>query len=346
MENRIEHKKERVFYLDFLRAISTMAVILMHIEIEKNWRGISIVQFNTIRCMLADWCVPMFLMITGTLFLNASNCSFQRIWSHVKKTILVIVFWGFLYNFVSLTIIEGFSISTIINSLKMIVLADVTFCYQFWYLYALIPMYFLLPIFNAFIKSATKKDFLIVVFLFFVFSIVVPNIIKYTGDFGATALINKFSLFCSLYFYMLLGAYLSRINVKKTIVFIFGAFSVMIFGIVIVCGVLNIDIYPDKIYGYDSIYICIVASSIYLIAKMKNDYSKNTKKIFEFISNYSFGIYILHVIIIQMLRKIVHLDSGFAPAFISVPIVLLVVFLISLASSVIAKKIPVLKRLL
>lgn len=346
MENRIENKSERIFYLDFLRAISTVAVILMHIGIEKNWGGISIAQFNTIQCMLAGWCVPMFLMITGTLFLNASDCSFQRIWSHVKKTILVIVFWGFLYNFVSLTIIKGFSISTIINSLKMIALADVTFCYQFWYLYALIPMYFLLPIFNAFIKSATNKDFSIVVFLFFVFSIIVPNIIKYTGDFGATSLINKFSLFCSLYFYMLLGAYLNRINVKKIIVFILSALSVMIFGIVIVCGVLNIDIYPENIYGYDSLYICIVDSNIYLIAKMKNDYSKNTKKIFGFISNYSFGIYILHVIVLQMLRKIAHFDSGFAPAFISVPIVLLVVLLISLVGSVIAKKIPVLKRLL
>lgn len=69
-------------------------------------------------------------------------------------------------------------------------------------------------------------------------------------------------------------------------------------------------------------------------------------KFFGIISKYSLGIYVLHVIVIQMLRKIIHLDTGFAPVLISVPVIVLVVFLISLVGTVIVKKIPILKNTL
>lgn len=345
MENIIKQQNERIFYLDFLRAISTIAVIVMHTGAEKSG-GISVSQYNTIRYMLADWCVPIFLMITGSLFLNVMDCSFQRVFKHIKKTVLILIFWGFIYNFLSLTIIEGLSISTIVNSLKMIIFADTTYCYQFWYLYALIPMYFLLPVFKSFVKNANDKDSTIVVLLFFIFTIVIPSIVKYTGDFGATSLINKFSLFNTLFFYMLLGAYLNRIDVKKSVGIILFVVSVIVFAVTSICSILSVNISFDKLCGYNSLYTCVVASWIYLFAKMKNNYSKNIMKFFGIISKYSLGIYVLHVIVIQMLRKIIHLDTGFAPVLISVPVIVLVVFLISLVGTVIVKKIPILKNTL
>lgn len=342
MGNKLEKQSERLFYLDFLRAIATVAVIAMHINIENSGGYIDLLE--TVRYMLASWCVPMFLMITGTLFLNASSCTFERIWKHVKKTILIIVFWGFIYNFICLFLIEGFSVSTVVNSLKMIVLADTTYCYQFWYLYALIPMYFLLPIFNAFVKNASNKDFTIIVALFFVFSIIVPTVLKYTGDFGAESLLDKFSLFCSLFFYMLLGAYLNRLNVKKSVGCVLLAVAVLVFGIAVVCEILNISIGPERLYGYDAPYTCIVASSIFILAQAKNTFSNISQKVFGAISKYSLGIYILHVIIIQMLRKIAHLDTSFAPACVSLPILVAVVFIISFVGSMVAKKIPIIKK--
>ena len=182
MEKTLEKQNSRLFYLDFLRAIATVAVICMHVGIENST---DCPQFlPTLKYMMVGWCVPVFLMITGTLFLNTDNCSFDRLWKHIKKTIMIIVFWGFVYNFISLFLIEGFSLSIILKSIKMIVSADTTYCYQFWYLYALIPMYFLLPIFNAFVKNASKKEFLVIIIMFFTFTILIPNIMKYTGDFG------------------------------------------------------------------------------------------------------------------------------------------------------------------
>lgn len=345
MEHKLEKQNGRLFYLDFLRAIATVAVIAMHISID-NSGGTFVDLLETVRYMLASWCVPLFLMITGTLFLNANSCTFERIWKHVKKTILIIVFWGFIYNFICLFLIEGFSVSTVVNSLKMIVLADTTYCYQFWYLYALIPMYFLLPVFNAFVKNASNKDFTIIVALFFAFSIIAPTVLKYTGDFGAEALLNKFSLFCSLFFYMLLGAYLNRLDVKKSVGCVLLVVSVLIFGIAVVCGVFSISIGPERLYGYDAPYTCIVASAIFILAQAKNTFSEISQKVFGAISKYSLGIYILHVIIIQMLRKIVHLDASFAPAYVSLPILVAVVFIISFVGSMVAKKIPIIKKLL
>ena len=342
MEKTLERQGDRLFYLDFLRAIASIAVIVMHISIEDP--NDSALVFETIRYMTVGWCVPVFLMITGTLFLYKDNCSFERVWKHIKKTFLIIVFWGFVYNFISLFLIEGFSMSIITKSAKMIVLADTTYCYQFWYLYALIPMYFLLPIFNEFVKNASKKEFTIVLVMFFVFTIVIPNIVKYTGDFGG-ALIDKFYQFKSFFFYMLLGAYLKKYSFSKLIsnVLLFISFFVLL--IAVICGFSNININLEGLYGYDSVYICVLSSAIYLIAKNRVSFTNFSKNVFGSISKYSLGIYIFHVIIIQAFRKIIHFDSTFAPVYISVPVIVLCVLAVSFVASFVAKKIPVIKKL-
>lgn len=144
---------------------------------------------------------------------------------------------------------------------------------------------------------------------------------------------------------MLLGAYLKKYSFSKLIsnVLLFISFFVLL--IAVICGFSNININLKGLYGYDSVYICVLSSAIYLIAKNRVSFTDISKKVFGSISKYSLGIYIFHVIIIQAFRKIIHFDSTFAPVYISVPVIVLCVLAVSFVASFVAKKIPVIKKL-
>ena len=74
-------KTERVLYLDCLRILSIAAMMLLHISAQ-NWSSLDL---HDPAWMLFDilngatrWCVPVFLMISGVLFLNPLDPSARR----------------------------------------------------------------------------------------------------------------------------------------------------------------------------------------------------------------------------------------------------------------------------
>lgn len=72
-ERFVESKGNRVIYFDYLRIISVFAVIVLHIS-GQNWNGtdVSSFEWNVFNAFdsLTRWCVPVFVMISGALFLD------------------------------------------------------------------------------------------------------------------------------------------------------------------------------------------------------------------------------------------------------------------------------------
>jgi surface polysaccharide O-acyltransferase-like enzyme len=90
--------KGRVFYLDVLRAIACIMVVLIHLsgEMSKNdtfsyWTG------NVVNS-LARGGVPLFVMISGALMLNEQYEFTRAKWlSHLKKFALIFAVWSCAY---------------------------------------------------------------------------------------------------------------------------------------------------------------------------------------------------------------------------------------------------------
>lgn len=341
-------KGDRIVYLDFLRAIATIAVIFMHVGGDNVFKFDE--HYDTVKYLFAGWCVPIFFMITGTLFLESNKCDYNRIWKHVKKTLLILLFWGLVYNIVSQFIIDGFSISMLVKSLKMVLYGDTTFCYQLWYLYALIPIYLMLPIFSVFLnmydRETNRRNHLILLCVFLVFSILIPSIIKISQYSTTIDSLDRFSMFENFFVYILLGSYLQKYDInKKTYLFVV-FIAILSMSSVILSEFKVIPVAPENLYGYRSICIASMSTLIFYWSKHVQNYVSVIQKIFVFISKYSLGVYIVHVIIIQMLRKILGIDTTFAPVFISAPVIVLIIFTISLVISYVGKKIPLIKKVM
>ena len=65
--------KERIIYFDYLRVLATMAVIFLHVAAQ-NWYNTDINTLNwhvfNIYDSIVRWGVPIFIMISGALFLE------------------------------------------------------------------------------------------------------------------------------------------------------------------------------------------------------------------------------------------------------------------------------------
>lgn len=78
-------ERKRINYIDWLRIISALAVIGIHITMTQpdHYSVQELGKYNycmlTCVCTLIQWTVPVFLMISGNLLLRSNNLTFTKI---------------------------------------------------------------------------------------------------------------------------------------------------------------------------------------------------------------------------------------------------------------------------
>lgn len=170
--------EERFVHLDFLRALATVAVVFYHC-------GAVGLQSQLISVLL-NWCVPIFVMITGALFLDENKFISEEkaLRRYILKFLLILICWGFVYNAITLAIIEKeINLAMIWQAISMVLAADTLYCYQFWYLYMAIGLYLVLPLIKPWVDQrmvgeSPNRECKIVFALGLLFSILLPNILK------------------------------------------------------------------------------------------------------------------------------------------------------------------------
>lgn len=102
-----QKSNQRIVYLDLLRIMATFAVIFLHVtavevnsfSFSRNW------YIATIGDSLVRWSVPVFVMISGALFLNSNKevtCA-EILKKRIPRLLLAYAFWSVLY-----ALLDGF----------------------------------------------------------------------------------------------------------------------------------------------------------------------------------------------------------------------------------------------
>lgn len=155
--------------LDILAIIASFLVVLLHQAAQIESPSIYIYR------IMAEVAVPLFVMKSGALLLSKSKkLDYTYVRNRIVRTALIIVFWGLCYNLLCNALIGGISSSIIWKSLMAVVTADVTYNYQFWYLYMLLGLYVISPVIKKFSDNASKRDFLYVIILFSLVGFIIP----------------------------------------------------------------------------------------------------------------------------------------------------------------------------
>lgn len=307
--------------------VATIAVIVLHVSAPILYRygKISDVYWHIGNFYdgMVRFCVPIFFMLSGALLLSKDyKLSFylkNRFW----RIVPALIFWSLIYIFYDY-FVEGGESFSLINFIKM-VLINILYGskYHLWFVYTLMGLYLFVPILRRWIKNSSDNE--ILYFLIIWFATIIYSVPYFSIYLPRITLIN----FSGYIGYLVLGYYLFNLTViKKYIPIIFIAFGVgvTIYGTYFLTHRKNE--FSDYFYGYLTPNVIVYSIGVFLILKQLVIKNKKIKSLVLFLSNQSFGIYLVHILVLTLLNEI-GLSWKFANPIISIPVTSIICLLIS-----------------
>lgn len=171
-------------FLDVLRVLATCAVVLMHVltgatdvtdaSIVPEYRSLLLSVMD-----LVTWCVPIFLLISGYLFLNPEHTLTYPVMikKYCRRIALAILLFGVPYAASELMVAERtFRIMMIPEALKM-TLTGHTWSHM-WYLYLILFLYLITPLLKKVLRVLPVWGVAAVMAVIFLGSSVAPFLNK------------------------------------------------------------------------------------------------------------------------------------------------------------------------
>ena len=238
------------------------------------------------------------------------------------------------------------------KTMKSFIYKTIKSHYHLWYLFAIIGIYMIIPFLRKIVIN--KQIFQTFIVLSFILLLIIPSFIHILS----LRFITMYYLIDELYrkmlfqylsinhFYFIYGYYLNIKNIDNIINRI----------LIYFCGIIGI-IFTTKIsydfsilknkkidyYNFKYLNIFFYATSLFIFFKYNLAHSKNNNKLYNYsryISKYTFGIYLIHPLILENFLWKFKLHALKINLLYLIPINTLIVFMLSLISSIILKNIP------
>ena len=332
--------KKRILWIDLLRITGIIGVMLMHIVGNtKNTFGNLQEQANNIYsfiCIIAEYAVPLFIMISGAMFLRKGIISYKEMFNkYIKKIIISLIFFGTI-----MIIIEEFYTTKTINTsiIKTIIIKLLTgdLWAHMWYLYLIIGLYLITPVLTRITNNIEKKEFTIFLTILFILTIILNTINNYLN---IIIIFNSISI-SGYIFYYFYGYYLYKYDISKKYKIITYLLSFLSF----ICILFIVKNKPDTLLEYTSFIPFIISSSIFISLK-NNQFNKCTKLITS-IGTHSYGIYIIHQFYINIIYKFIKLKYIIYHPYIGIILYFIVIFTCSYLTIFILKKFKIIDKYL
>lgn len=338
--------------LDILRIVAVLAVIMIHCSgaFVTNYKQFSSeFIFGNLFDSIARIGVPLFLMISGALFLDENKkITIKSILSkNVKSLAIITITWAVIYSAVYNVIFPLLIGDTI--TIKAFFIGIINGHGHMWFLYMIMGLYVIVPFLKKFVCKENKGMVLFFIAVSFVVEFLLPTIDKICVqhlDFNLIgSWINKFHLnfFGGFITYFLIGWFIVHVGIKqkyiKHIIYFLGVASLVF----IICYVLFTGDYKT---AYENIGAPVFIYSVSMFLALNNiKFNPKTKalKILEKFSNLTFGVYIIHILVLSVFSKLYPYNKHCA---LYIMISFVAVGCCSFLCSYIISKIPILKKII
>ena len=350
---------KRKVYCDYLRLVATFAVVFIHVA-ASNWSNVDVngIQWQVFNIYdsLVRWGVPIFVMISGALFLNR-DVPIKNIYSkYVLRMVIAFVSWSLFYAILTTDTFQH----GLINSLKSHIGTLVTGHYHMWFVLMIIGLYMCIPFMKKIISDETVMKYFLK--LSFIFAFLIPWVLKIVNDFVGSNnnMIQKMvttidsnlmnmgmSMVLGYSFYFILGYYLDRIEIKKDVrvmIYVAGILG-FIFTVVADAGMsIKTQVANSNYYGNFEVNVLLEVIAVHTLFKYHTFHNEKVNQFVVVLSKFGFGAYLIHTFIIESMAAILHFDTLSMNAWISVPLISIIVFGVSMGISAVLNHIPVIKK--
>lgn len=325
----------KLFWIDFLRVLASFGVVLLHAgaplfleygEVSDFDWGVSSFYCNSVRCR-----IPIFLMISGALILPKAYGSLKE---YLNKRVLRIIypflFWSVIYLAQQLFFMHrSGELATIDLSEYLIPRLREGVSYHFWYIYVIIGLNLFFPILGKWIRNSSRNEiiYFIIMWLITIFAslpfikTVFPNI--------------DLQYFAGYIGFPVLGYYLMNRpynNVRRTKNL--SILLIILSSAVILAGTHIVSHRNDALYtgflGNLSPAVILMAVGVFMLfrcLKFENA-GRRFRAVVGFFSKYSYGIYLVHVLVLTLLYHLGIFHSFINPVF-GIPVTAILCFVIS-----------------
>lgn len=283
------------FGISILRLLATLSVVIIHIsgpEVVKLGK-ISNFDWNVANFYdsISRYAVPVFFMISGALLLGREFEIKDFLKNRLGKIIPPFLFWSFFYSLTNRYVFthETFSISKVIR--------DVFYGseYHLWFVYTLIGVYLISPIFQKWIHFSKQNDikYFLIIWIVTLF-LTIPGVAIYFPK------IN-FAYFSGFLGYFILGFYLNKYvkssNLVSYLLILIGV-GITFFGTYYFSNKNNV--FYDYFYEYLSVNALLVSSGVFMVFTKIKNINDNIKPLLSKVNECSFGIYLIHPLVINI----------------------------------------------
>ena len=335
---------DRVFYLDLVKIVSMFFVVLIHmfsfvLTTGQYSVGSNYWMFANIVDSLARPSVPLFVMVSGALFLDPNKkIETNSIWRRrIPKLVIAYIIWSMVYSV--LHYLNGS-----ISDVRELLLFFLTGERHLWFVFMIIGLYALIPPLRCIARDIQLCAYTSLILLAFSCLRMTSPLFP-VGTFARTVLdswMSDLSLFPGYIGLFLLGSCLSRIRIRRMALMgaLLGWISSFAFTVI---ATWRFSLASNYFVGtfYEFLFPGVVLSSVCLFVLFtgleyrKDSIRDNWKKIACSIANLSLGVYFAHELFVQLIGRRFFSQSGF-----TLLVGSFVVFAITLLIVVAIRKIP------
>lgn len=334
-------ESEKKEWIDYLRVIATVSVIFLHVsaEIPTLYKKIpnDIWWIGNFFDSSVRFCVPLFLMISGALLLgkkiNTTDFLKKRIW----RVLLPFLFWSLIY--ILLNVVFKLYTGEKINVLEYVFnQLHYGSANHLWFVYMILGIYLFLPIINSWIVNSETNDLLYYLLLW---GLTLFIALPFKTVLGFKIDLYYFSGYLG---YLILGYYLSKYNFNKFRFIKISIFILFIVGFLITFSgtyLLTKEalVFNGSFYEYLTPNVLFMSIAVFVFGKHLIIKNVLLLKIIDLINKYSYGIFLIHILILILLRKINIYWNLLHPCF-SIPLIVIICLTISLAIIYLINKLP------
>lgn len=344
-------------FLDVLRVLATCAVVLMHVltgatdvtdaSIVPEYRSLLLSVMD-----LVTWCVPIFLLISGYLFLNPGRTLTYPVMikKYCRRIALAILLFGVPYAASELVVAERtFRIRMIPEALKM-TLTGHTWSHM-WYLYLILFLYLITPLLKKVLRVLPVWGVVAMMAVIFLGSSVAPFLNKVL-DVNSIPVLPDGGVY---FLYYLCGYFFAVREVcvdKGRNVWLTAAVAVLALGMILSRTLAGFSIQMAYNYPFT------VLLAVLLFAAGWNGSIKKHRIPWQEAGALSFAVYLVHPVYVNLLYKFVKITpftvleqcgvqsvvAGQAVLILLLAAFCLVVLALATATAWVLRKIPVLRK--
>ena len=349
-EQNLDRQTDRVVFFDWLRIIATFAVVVIHC-CSKESLEVASYEWNTVHFYncLSQWAVPAFVMISGALFLGREITLSKLFKKSIFRIGTAFLFWSVLYA------CWRFFVTHEKNSIREMVLSIIKGHYHMWFLFLIVGLYLVVPLLNKIVENQKLAVYFVV--LAFLFAFLFPQIINVIGlKFeGPASILNEFiskfrvEMVLGYAGYFVLGYLLAQVRINKRAEALIYVLGVGGLAVTFFAGTWtakhqgSTELFSDEL----TVNILMMTVAVFVFAKQHMNKPLKSEKatcVLSYISKCTFGVYLVHPLIIDCLKRFVGITNLLFNPIFSVPILALIVFICSMGISAILNKIPFVKK--